>query len=28
LDLGFLSRLISISTDAVIGVILRITDNL
>jgi hypothetical protein len=28
LDLGFLSRLISISTDAVIGVILRITGNL
>ncbi|GEM_PF-20519 len=28
LDLGFLSRLISISTDAVIGVIVRITGNL
>src|SRR6476659_3089868 len=28
LDLGFLSRLISISTDAVIGVILRITANI
>jgi Zn-dependent protease len=28
LDLGFLSRLISISTDAVIGVILRITGNI
>jgi hypothetical protein len=28
LDLGLLSRLISISTDAVIGVILRITGNL
>jgi hypothetical protein len=28
LDLGFLSRLVSISTDAVIGVILRVTGNI